>query len=129
MNEYVFYTFEGYTESPTGKECKNIQLLGFESGMTKKDAKKNLIEKRNWIKELDFDVNEIESKQLLSYENKQDINTIIEYLWQDEKRNFEEEFSTDNDINIDNLSAYELNKLCPNHILSVLKRLQELINN
>ena len=50
MNRYVFYTFEGFSESPSGKECDNIQLLGFESGMNKRDAKKNLISTRKWIK-------------------------------------------------------------------------------
>ena len=61
MNAYVFYTFEGYTESPTGKECENIQLLGFEYGHNKKEAKKQLVETRKWIEDLDFDLEEIEA--------------------------------------------------------------------
>lgn len=62
MKKYVFYTFEGFTESPTSKECENIQLLGFEEGRNQKDAEKNLIAENKWIKELNFDVDEIKSK-------------------------------------------------------------------
>ena len=126
MNEYVFYTFEGYTESPTGKECENIQLLGFEYGRNKKSAKKKLVETREWIEELDFDVEEIESKQLLTDENKNDIKTVIEYLWNNEQKHFEEEINKE--IDIDETESIELEKLCPNHIFTVLKRLKELVN-
>ena len=125
MNGYVFYTFEGYTESPTGKECENIQLLGFEYGRDKKAAKKELIETREWIEELDFDIEEIEAKQLLTEENKKDIKTIIEYLWKDEKKHFEEECG--GEIEVDKFDASELEKLCPNHIFTVLTRLRELV--
>lgn len=109
MNRYVFYTFEGFSESPSGKECDNIQLLGFESGMNKRDAKKNLISTRKWIKELDFKTEEFESKQILTDENKDDIKRVIDYLWGDEERHFEE-----ND--------------CPDdHIFLILKRLKEMV--
>jgi len=111
MKKYVFYTFEGFTESPTGKECENIQLLGFEEGKNQKDAEKNLIAENKWIKELDFDVDEIKSKQLLTDENKQDIKTVIDYLWKDEERHFKE---------LD---------LPSKHIFYVLKRLNDLVSD
>ena len=108
MNEYVFYTFEGYTESPSNKECENIQLLGFECGKDKVDAKQKLVETRGWLKKLDFDVNEIESRQLLTEENKKCIKAIVEYLWKDEEKHFEESG-------------------CPkNHIYDTLKQLKML---
>ena len=125
MNGYVFYTFEGYTESPTGKECENIQLLGFEYGKNKYDAKKTLVKTRNWIEELDFDVEEIEAKQLLTEENKKDIKAIVEYLWQDEKRHFEKGIGVDMDV--DSCGVSQLESICPNHIFCVLKRLNDLI--
>ena len=111
MNGYVFYTFEGSTESPTGKECENIQLLGFEYGKNKTAAKDELIATREWIKELDFDTEEIEAKQLLTEENKKDIKTLVDYLWKDEEKHFEETGSSDKE----------------NHIFSVLRRLKELV--
>ncbi|MBQ3671461.1 MAG: hypothetical protein II921_08295 [Treponema sp.] len=125
MNGYVFYTFEGHTESPTGKECENIQLLGFEYGQDKKEAKKKLIETREWIEELDFDIEEIEAKQLLTEENKNDIKIVIEYLWSDEQKHFEEKI--DKEINAEKLSSSELQELCPNHVFTVLKRLKKMI--
>ena len=111
MKKYVFYTFEGFTESPMSKECENIQLLGFEEGRNQKDAEKNLIAENKWIKELNFDVDEIKFKQLLTDENKQDIKTVIDYLWKDEERHFEE---------LD---------LQSKHIFCVLKRLKDLVSD
>ena len=32
MNEYIFYTDEGYCESPNGTQTENFQVLGFEKG-------------------------------------------------------------------------------------------------
>lgn len=126
MNEYVFYTFEGYTESPTNKECENIQLLGFECGKDKVDAKQKLVETREWIEELDFDIEEIESKQLLTDENKNDIKTVIEYLWNNEQKHFEAEINKE--IDVDKTESLGLEKFCPNHIFTVLKRLKELVD-
>lgn len=109
MNEYVFYTYEGYTESPSNKECENMQIIGFESGNDNLYAKRKLVETRSWIKELNFDVNKIESKQLLTEDNKKAIKTIVEYLWKDEKKLFEE-------------SGYP-----KNHIFNTLKELKLLV--
>ncbi len=109
MNEYVFYTFEGYTESPSNKECENIQLLGFEYGKDKFDAKRKLVETREWIEELDFDIDEIKAKQLLTEENKKCIKNLVDYLWKDEEKHFEESG-------------------CPeNHIFNTLKELKVLV--
>ena len=38
MKEFIFYTFEGYTESPTGKMVENLQILGFEKGKNENEA-------------------------------------------------------------------------------------------
>ena len=109
MNEYVLYTFEGFTQSPSGKDCENIHLLGFECGKDVEDAIKMLAETEKWIEELDFDVEEIKGKQLLTKGNKEDIKTLIDYLWTDEEKNFEEcGFPQD-------------------HIYQTLKKLKELI--
>lgn len=109
MKEYVFYTLEGYTSSPNNKECENMQLLGFEHGLNEQSAKENLIKNNGWIEELDFDVSEIKFKQLLSKDNANDIKAVVEYLWKDEEKHFEES---------DDKS---------NHIFLVLQRLKELI--
>ena len=108
MKEYVFYTFEGYTESPTGKEVENIQLLGFESGKNKEEAKRNLIKKRGWIVENGFDEHQIESKQLLSDKEKELIKKLIDYNWAEEKKHYEE-------------------APVQNHIFLILKQLKKLI--
>ena len=97
MKHYVFYTFEGYTESPTGQSVENIQLLGFEKGRTGKQAKENLINSCKWIEEMGFDKSEIESKQLLDDELRDMIKTLVDYNWDSEKRHYEED-PTENHI-------------------------------
>ena len=108
MKEFVLYTFEGYTESPTGEMVENIQLLGFEKGVSGKQAKENLISRCKWIEEAGFSKYEIESKQLLDDESKELIKMIIEYNWENEKKHYEE---------LPN----------ENHIFLVLKKLRETI--
>lgn len=109
MKKFVFYTFEGYTESPTGETVENIQLLGFEKGESEKQARENLINNRKWIEETGFDKYEIESKQLLDDKLKALIKTVIDYNWESEQRHYEE--------------APE-----ENHIFLVLEQLKEIID-
>lgn len=110
MNEYIFYTCEGYTYPPIeGKEVDNCQLLGRAHGKNVKDARNNLEKECKWIKESGFNIEEAISKQLLTDENKKDIQEVIEYLWKDEQRHFQESGEP------------------KNHIYNTLKRLQALI--
>ena len=109
MKEYVFYTFEGYTESPTGEMVENIQLLGFENGKNEKHARENLIKDCQWIEESGFDKCRIEAKQLLGNELKRLLKILIDYNWESEKKHYEE--SPEN-----------------NHIFLILKQLKEIID-
>lgn len=43
MVEYIFYTTEGRTQAPNGKEIENSQVLGIVSGNSQKEAKENLL--------------------------------------------------------------------------------------
>ena len=54
VKEYVFYTFEGYTESPIGKPVENIQILGFEFGENEQSARRRLMRHNPWIIEKGF---------------------------------------------------------------------------
>lgn len=64
MKEFIFYTFEGYTESPTGKVLENLQILGFEKGENENQAFKTLINNNQWIIKSGFNKDKIISKQL-----------------------------------------------------------------
>jgi hypothetical protein len=66
MKEFIFYTFEGYTESPTGKVLENLQILGFEKGENENQAFKTLINNNQWIIKSGFNKDKIISKQLAS---------------------------------------------------------------
>lgn len=82
MNEYIFYTSDGITLSPTNEEIEN--------GKNSKIARKNLLKNNTWISEYGFRNNEIIAKQIFTDENKALVKKIIEYLWHDEKNHFEE---------------------------------------
>lgn len=45
---YLFYTDEGYTISPNDKDVENFQILGFEEGVDKEDALRNLHKSNMW---------------------------------------------------------------------------------
>lgn len=91
MNEYIFYTTEGYTFPPReDKRIENCQLLGRSYGMNVKDARESLIQNCPWIRECGFNIHDAITKQLLTEENKQDINTVVQYLFDNEYRHFKE---------------------------------------
>lgn len=108
MKEFIFYTCEGYTESPTEKPVENIQILGFEEGTTIQEANKNLLKKRPWIIESGFNEQEIIYKQLLDEKTKKLIKTLLDYNWNNEQKHYEE-------------------SPAPNHIFLTLKELQKVI--
>ena len=64
MNKYIFYTFEGFTQSPNGDDVENLQILGFESASTKDEALHNLLNNNDWIMETGFKLEEIICKKL-----------------------------------------------------------------
>lgn len=64
MNQYVFYTEEGYTASPRGEDVENFQILGFEDGNSAKEALKKLMDRNSWILRTGFNENEILVKRV-----------------------------------------------------------------
>ncbi|MDE5549842.1 MAG: hypothetical protein K2I99_00580 [Bacteroidaceae bacterium] len=91
MNEYIFYTAEGYTDAPNEScEIENCQLLGRACGRNKSEAQKNLLEENPWIIEVGFDSGEFFVEQVLTKEQRANIQLLIDYLWQDEERRYEE---------------------------------------
>lgn len=91
MNEYIFYTLEGFTSPPReDKEVENCQLLGCVQGNNIDEARMNLEQRCPWIEECGFNIYEAFIQQLLTEESKQDIRTVIQYLWNNEYKNFQE---------------------------------------
>lgn len=99
MNEYIFYTNEGYTEAPNASsEVENCQVLGRAKGSNADEALKNLMDENRWIPEAGFNPAEFFIKQILTAEQRADINAVIEYLWADEERHYEESEDKGNHI-------------------------------
>ena len=65
IKNYMFYTEEGYTESPKGIKVQNFQILGFESAENYKNAKLNLLQNNPWILGAGFNFDSIEYKEIL----------------------------------------------------------------
>lgn len=87
MNEYIFFTSEGTTYPPIeGKEVDNCQLLGRAKGNTSEEAKSNLLKDNPWIEETGFDSDCIMAEQILTGEQRRDIQTLVEYLYECEDK-------------------------------------------
>ena len=91
MNQYMFFTAEGTTYPPVeGKDVDNCQLLGRANGRTSEEAKSNLLKENPWIEESGFNSDCIIAEQILTEEQRNDIQTLVEYLYEDEERHYEE---------------------------------------
>lgn len=110
MNEYIVYTTEGYTSGPDSNvDIENCQVLGFAEGLSEEDAINNLFEQNEWLPKVGFTTGNAIARPLLTDSIKEDIKTVIDYLWKDEHRHFQE------------------NHYPQNHIFRILKRLQNTL--
>lgn len=107
MNEYIVYTKEGYTYGLNSDiDIENCQVLGIIEGLTEIDAINKLFEQNDWIHRAGFTVEDTIARPLLTPPIIEDIKMVIDYLWKDEHKRFQE------------------NHYPKDHILRVLKRLQ-----
>ncbi len=91
MNEYIFYTTKGETIAPDEEvEIANCQVLGCAQAKNVEQAKQLLLQENPWIEESGFDTSGIMVRQLLTEEQKADIKAIVDYLWEDEHRHYQE---------------------------------------
>lgn len=109
MNEYMFYTFEGFTQSPNKTDCENLQILGFEKAENLEIAKSHLLANNEWILKYGFDKKKILSKRILTEESLASIKTVVDYLWKDEEKDYEECLVSGK--NVDNHILKHLRKL------------------
>lgn len=110
MNEYMFYTFEGFTQSPNKTDCENLQILGFEKAENLEVAKEHLLVNNDWISRYGFDTEKILSKKILTEESLASIKTVVDYLWEDEEKDYEEYLASGGNVG--------------NHIFKHLKKLK-----
>ena len=109
MNEYIFYTPEGYTIAPNENvKVENCQALGTAKGKDEAEAKGNLLKENLWIIDGGFDPAQLISKQIVTDEQRSAIKKMLDYLWEEEERHYEE-------------------LECPNnHIFKVMKLLKSM---
>lgn len=110
MKEYIFYTNEGYTESPIeGMSVENSQVLGRVKADNIQEARTTLLKENSWIEEYGFDIKNANVEQILTENQKKDIALLTDYFLDEGKRNYEKSGMTDD------------------HIFNVLKRLKLLL--
>ena len=109
MNEYMLYTFEGFTQSPNKTDCENLQILGFEKAENLEIAKSHLLANNEWILKYGFNTEKILSKKILTGESLASIKTVVDYIWEDEEKDYEECLVSGK--NVDNHILKHLRKL------------------
>ena len=81
MNEYVFYTTEGFTYAPNENyEVENCQVLGCAVGSNANEAQRLLLKENQWINEAGFSVCKFDVRQVLTNEQRTDIRVLIDYI-------------------------------------------------
>ena len=91
MNEYIFYTTEGITWPPNeDKDIDNGQILGFVEARNSSEAMDLLLKNNPWIVKTGFSKSEIMIKQVLTKEQSKDIQAIVDYNWDEEKKHYQE---------------------------------------
>lgn len=65
MNEYIFYTWDGYSTAPDGEVVENYQVLGFANGETAEEAKQKLLSENSWILDHGFDPENFYHRQVI----------------------------------------------------------------
>ena len=98
MADFIFYTTEGFTQDPNGNDIENCQMLGIAKGKDKVEAKDNLIKENPWIAEAGFSRSGFIVKQLLTNDERAAIKEVLDYLWEDEERHYEESGELNNHI-------------------------------
>jgi hypothetical protein len=98
MADFLFYTSEGFTQVRNGIDIENCQMLGIAKGKDKVEAQDNLLKDNPWIEEAGFNRSEFIVEQLLPDEERLAIKEVLDYLWGDEEKHFEESGKPDNHI-------------------------------
>lgn len=90
MARFIFYTEQGYTVAPNGKDLDNLQVLGLEDGLDEKEATNKLFKNNTWILENGFLTDKIKCYTVFSTDFLSKMNEVVEYLWEDEEKHSEE---------------------------------------
>lgn len=92
MGTYIIYTTEGFTTGPNPEvEIENCQVLGIIDAKSPESAVKELFKQNEWIAQAGFSADHVVVRQLLTQTVKKDLRTVIEYLWYDELKSYQED--------------------------------------
>lgn len=111
MKQYILITTEGNSIAPNENiYVENCQVLGEIKAENETHAIEIFFNEQPWASQAGFSHENIICKQILSQENKADLKKIIDYLWHDE------------------LKLYQENEHSSDHIFKTLARIKNLIS-
>lgn len=91
---YIFYTDEGYCESPTGNQIENLQVLGFSDGEGTERAYESLLSENQWIKDEQYNEYAVTGRAIISDDIFKDVSDVVKFMWNSVKKIYDE---SDND--------------------------------
>lgn len=113
MAKFIFYTNQEFDIRPNNESVEKFQILGFEEGVSEAEATKNLFKNNVWILEKNYLSENINCKLLFEINFLSKLETIIDYLWEDEEKHYYESMDSDS--------------FAENHIYNTLKEIKELL--
>lgn len=113
MAKYIFYTERKLTNLSNDNEAVNFQVIGFEEGKTEEEAYLNLKNNIDWVKNADFLDKDLRSKLVFETSFLSKIEKVLNYLWENEERHYEEDMDEDGSVE--------------NHIFTTLKEIKSLL--
>lgn len=120
-NQYIFITTEGETVAPNIEySVDNCQVLGIVDADSEENAIQKLVQDNPWIELSGFNAFQSRCLQVLTGDIRNDIHLIVDYLWRDEERHYEEQFDEEQ------FDEEQLDEERENHIFSILKRLSKI---
>ena len=66
MKSFIFYTPEGYCESPNNQKAENFQVLGIERGDNHDQALKHLLDNNPWIADFGYSLDAVLYKEIVN---------------------------------------------------------------
>lgn len=90
--DYIIYTTEGYTQSPTNQDVENCQIIDFldNDNSNKAEVLSEYLQHDKYPIETGFDRDKMKVVSCIDDETLAALRNVVSYLWKNEKRHYEE---------------------------------------
>lgn len=88
--DFIFHTDAKNAENYPHTQINGLHILGLEKGKNEQEALDSFLNNNRLIRDGELPIDNIKSKVLLTPETVRNISILIDYLWEDEYRHWEE---------------------------------------